>query len=133
MNKPILDACCGGKMFYFDKHDPNVLFQDIRQVSTTLCDGRKFEVNPDVVADFTSMPYPDNSFRMVVFDPPRIQAKFDDNFAVCNGYPDVATMVEQTVGLGTMLIMFGGVPDWIDVDRQGQFMFVGAYNNLNLN
>lgn len=48
-------------------------------------------------------------------------------------YSEVATMVEQTVGLGTMLIMFGGVPDWIDVDRQGQFMFVGAYNNINLN
>lgn len=28
--KPILDACCGGKMFYFDKNDPRVLFQDIR-------------------------------------------------------------------------------------------------------
>lgn len=26
--KPILDACCGAKMFYFDKHDPRVLFQD---------------------------------------------------------------------------------------------------------
>ncbi len=25
--KPILDACCGGKMFYFDKNDPRVLFQ----------------------------------------------------------------------------------------------------------
>lgn len=73
MNKPILDACCGGKMFYFDKNDPNVLFQDIRQVSTTLCDGRKFEVNPDIVADFTSMPYHDNSFRMVVFDPPHLK------------------------------------------------------------
>ncbi len=23
--KPILDACCGGKMFYFDKNDPRVL------------------------------------------------------------------------------------------------------------
>lgn len=56
INKPILDACCGGKMFYFDKNDPNVLFQDIRQISTTLCDGRRFEVSPDVVADFTSMP-----------------------------------------------------------------------------
>lgn len=71
--KPILDACCGGKMFYFDKHDPNVLFQDIRRVSTTLCDGRTFEVMPDIVADFTSMPYPDNSFRMVVFDPPHLK------------------------------------------------------------
>ena len=39
-NKPILDACCGGKMFYFDKNDPRVLFQDIRVIDTTLCDGR---------------------------------------------------------------------------------------------
>ncbi len=22
-NAPILDACCGGKMFYFDKNDPS--------------------------------------------------------------------------------------------------------------
>ena len=69
-NKPILDACCGGKMFYFDKSDQRVLFQDIRKVKTTLCDGRTFEVSPDIQADFTNMPYPDNSFNMVVFDPP---------------------------------------------------------------
>ena len=31
-NYPILDACCGGRMFYFDKHDSRVLFQDIRDV-----------------------------------------------------------------------------------------------------
>ena len=59
--KPILDACCGGRMFYFDKHDSRVLFQDIRKVKTTLCDGRPFEVSPDVQADFTNMPYPDGS------------------------------------------------------------------------
>ena len=53
MEKPILDACCGGKMFYFDKNDDRVLFQDIRKVKTTLCDGRPFEVSPDVQADFT--------------------------------------------------------------------------------
>ena len=69
----ILDACCGGKMFWFDKDDPRVLFQDIRCTDMTLCDGRKFSVKPDVVADFTSMPYPDNSFRMVVFDPPHLK------------------------------------------------------------
>lgn len=33
--KPILDACCGGKMFYFDKNDSRVLFQDIRCEETT--------------------------------------------------------------------------------------------------
>ena len=31
-DKPILDACCGGKMFYFDKHDPRVLFHSERIV-----------------------------------------------------------------------------------------------------
>lgn len=71
--KPILDACCGGKMFYFDKNDPRVLFQDIRKEETTLCDGRKFEVAPDVVGDFTSMRFPDNTFNMVVFDPPHLR------------------------------------------------------------
>lgn len=34
--KPILDACCGGKMFYFDKNDPRVLFQDIRKEETPI-------------------------------------------------------------------------------------------------
>lgn len=71
-DKPILDACCGGKMFYFDKSDSRVLFQDIRNVETTLCDGRHFEVRPDIQADFTRMPYPDASFSMVVFDPPHL-------------------------------------------------------------
>ena len=81
---PILDACCGGKMFYFDKHDPRVLFQDIREVETTLCDGRHFEVKPDVQADFTNMPYPDNSFAMVVFDPPHL--KYTGSKKECNGW-----------------------------------------------
>ena len=72
--KPILDACCGGKMFYFDKNDPRVLFQDIRSFKDKdIYKGRTFSVEPDVVADFTSMPYPDGSFRMVVFDPPHLK------------------------------------------------------------
>lgn len=71
--KPILDACCGGKMFYFDKSDSRVLFQDIRKIKTKLCDERIFEVNPDVVCDFTNMPYEDETFSMVVFDPPHLK------------------------------------------------------------
>ncbi len=68
--QPILDVACGGKMFYFDKHDPRVLFCDIRRIKTTLCDGREFEVNPDIQADFTDLPFEDDSFQVVVFDPP---------------------------------------------------------------
>lgn len=82
--KPILDACCGGKMFYFDKHDPRVLFQDIRVVDTTLCDGRHFNVTPDIQADFTNMPHPDNSFAMVVFDPPHL--KYTGSQKEANGW-----------------------------------------------
>ena len=71
---PIIDVCCGGKMFYFDKDDPRVLFQDIRSFKDKdIYKGRTFSVEPDVVGDFTSMPYPDESFNMVVFDPPHIK------------------------------------------------------------
>lgn len=59
-------------MFWFDKQNPNVLFADIRDEEHTLCDGRKLEIHPDVVADFRNMPFPDGSFRLVVFDPPHL-------------------------------------------------------------
>lgn len=71
-NKYILDACCGSKMFYFDKKNENVLFMDNRQASEILCDGRRIEIKPDVVADFRHMPFDDNSFKVVVFDPPHL-------------------------------------------------------------
>lgn len=65
-------------MFYFNKNDPRVTFMDIREVKTTLCDGRKFEVSPDIVGDFTNIQFPDNSFRMVVFNPPPNPTKVTD-------------------------------------------------------
>lgn len=72
--KLILDACCGGKMFWFDKENQNVLFQDRRKVEPIEVgkdrNARVFECNPDVIADFRKMPYPDNYFKLVVFDPP---------------------------------------------------------------
>nr|WP_303019105.1 SAM-dependent methyltransferase [Dialister invisus] len=70
--KRILDACCGARMFWFDKNNPDVVFMDRRKVSTMLCDGRQFVVNPDVIGDFTDIPYADNWFNMVVFDPPHL-------------------------------------------------------------
>lgn len=71
-DKPILDVCCGSRMFWFDKENPNVIFCDIREVEDTLCDGRKLEVKPDIVADFRKLPFKDNSFNLVVFDPPHL-------------------------------------------------------------
>lgn len=70
--KPILDACCGSRMFWFNKNDHRAVFMDNRCVDTTLCDKRKLEVRPDIVGDFRNMPFPDHSFRLVVFDPPHL-------------------------------------------------------------
>lgn len=71
MNK-ILDACCGSKMFWFNKKHPLTTYQDIREESTTLCDGRQFIVAPDTIGDFTNMSWPTGKFKIVVLDPPHL-------------------------------------------------------------
>lgn len=71
-DKIILDACCGGRMMWFDKNNPMVVYADIRHLDEVLCGTHPFKVSPDVEADFTDMPFPDNSFKLVVFDPPHL-------------------------------------------------------------
>jgi hypothetical protein len=55
--KRILDACCGSRMFWFNKNNPDVVFMDKRKINTTLCDGRQLIVDPDIIGDFTDIPY----------------------------------------------------------------------------
>lgn len=69
---PALDVCCGPRSFYFDKADPRVTFCDLHPRHMTLCDGRALDVSPDVVSDFRDLPFPDESFSLVVFDPPHL-------------------------------------------------------------
>lgn len=70
--RPILDMCCGSRMFWLNKTDPRTVFADIRSESHTLCDGRPLHITPDVIADFRALPFPDDSFSQVVFDPPHL-------------------------------------------------------------
>lgn len=72
-SKLILDACCGSRMFWFDKENPLAIFADIRDETHTLCDGRELHVNPDILMDFTDMPFKNNSFKVVVWDPPHMK------------------------------------------------------------
>lgn len=69
----ILDATCGSRMIWFDKGNPDALYMDNRELTTTLCDGRVLNVKPDIVADFRNMPFDDNTFYLVVFDPPHLR------------------------------------------------------------
>lgn len=73
MEKQVLDACCGARMFWFNKSYPLAVFSDQRRETHTLCDGRVFVVNPDTLSDFRAMPHPDESFHLVVFDPPHLR------------------------------------------------------------
>ena len=72
MKKLILDVACGGKMFWFDKNNPHVLFCDKRRESMEFVGHRKVDVDPDVICDFTNLPFADESYKMVVFDPPHL-------------------------------------------------------------
>jgi len=76
----ILDATCGSRMIWFDKHNKDTLYMDNRQLTDILCDGRILNVNPDLVADFRNMPFEDNSFYLVVFDPPHLQRAGDSSW-----------------------------------------------------
>ena len=71
----ILDVCCGGRAFWFNKNDNRALFVDKRQGVFPIV--RKSPrspvvVSPDWCGSFTELPYPDDTFYHVVFDPPHI-------------------------------------------------------------
>ena len=69
----ILDACCGSRMFWFNKRHPDTLYIDNRTMPPTKqTNGATIEVAPDRVMDFRNLDLPDNRFALVVFDPPHI-------------------------------------------------------------
>ncbi len=78
--KTVLDVCCGGRQFWFDKTDDRAEFIDNRTIETKLCDGRKFTVSPDTIGDFRNLPFDDESFPLIVFDPPHLRHAGDDSW-----------------------------------------------------
>lgn len=68
----ILDACCGSRMFWFDKDEPHTIYMDIRQEYEELSSGHVIDVDPNVVGDFRDMPFIDDCFDLVIFDPPHL-------------------------------------------------------------
>jgi len=59
-------------MFWFDRNQQGVLFADKRRESHILCDGRVLNITPQIQIDFRNMPFRDNSFKLIVFDPPHL-------------------------------------------------------------
>lgn len=68
----VLDTCCGSRMFWYEKDHPAVTYMDIRQEAFEIHD-KKVNVDPDVVGDFRDMPFDDETFDLVIFDPPHLK------------------------------------------------------------
>lgn len=76
--KKILDCTCGSRTIWFNKHHPAAVYTDRREEDIELYFGKartslhQLHVNPDIVCDFTALPFDDDSFSLVVFDPPHL-------------------------------------------------------------
>lgn len=99
--KKILDVTCGSRSIWFDKNHPAAIYCDNRRevyhdIWKSNGESGKSQrdciIEPDVQCDFTSLPFGDNSFSLVVFDPPHLikaketawlvkkYSKLDDNW-----------------------------------------------------
>lgn len=61
-NKYILDACCGGKYFWYDKKHPNTIYVDRRIKEAGHSEHRpNHSVKPDIQSDFKNLPFVDET------------------------------------------------------------------------
>jgi len=83
MEKLILDATAGLRMMWFDKDHPNVIYLDertdeeldaahLRKLKAAGYPGRKRRhfKTPTVMGDFRKLDFPDERFKLIVWDPP---------------------------------------------------------------
>ena len=65
-------------MFWFDRQNPDAIYIDKRAERRVLTDttrvpgSRMLNVAPDILANFTALPFPEASFWHVIFDPPHL-------------------------------------------------------------
>ena len=78
--KKILDVTCGNRTIWFQKDEPHTIFCDKRReewegwFGTGRKKKRHLVIDPDIQCDFTNLPFPDESFNLVVFAPPHVPA-----------------------------------------------------------
>lgn len=121
MLPPILDACCGPRMMWFDSDDRRALYidKDPRVVERDWTKdgksaGRKPAiVAPDIVADFTALPFPDESFYLVVLDPPPYRAESNrQEREIPQALRDVADRLAGSAARGIRRVFPGAQAAW---------------------
>jgi len=73
-------------MFWFNRADSRAVFVDKRKETHVLPDisskggSRALTIAPDIVADFTALPFETGTFALVVFDPPHFERNGDSSW-----------------------------------------------------
>ena len=74
----IADVSCGSRMFWFDRQHPDAVYGDNPVEAHVLTDkssaggSRVLTIAPDVQMDFTALPFPSETFYLLIFDPPHL-------------------------------------------------------------
>lgn len=76
----VLDPCSGSRSFWFEPNDQRAMFGDLRREAVSVSDrshGREngqrvLEIDPDMIMDFRDLPFKNDFFHLVVFDPPHL-------------------------------------------------------------
>ncbi len=76
MKPRILDATCGTQAMWFVKNNPLVLYVDKRmETFESSLPGRKpWVIKPNIICNFVALPFKDNTFHLVCFDPPHMNS-----------------------------------------------------------
>lgn len=75
----ILDVTCGDRSIWFDKKESHTIYCDKREIDVLNEIGnnikaeRGIHIHPDIIADFTDLPFKDETFNLVVADPPHLK------------------------------------------------------------
>lgn len=112
-DKKILDMTCGGKSIWFNKAHPAAVYCDCRREDLQYQAHGEYTIHiaPDILCDFTDLPFPDESFSLVVFDPPHM-ARLKDSwmkqkYGVLQG--DWRTMLHDGFAEGMRVLRPDGV------------------------
>lgn len=71
----ILDVTCSARSIWYQKNRGDVVYGDIRVADIWVGkgkNGRRWKMSPNVQFDYTRLPFPNNHFKLVVWDPPHL-------------------------------------------------------------
>lgn len=125
MEKKILDVTCGARTIWFNKNEPHTIYCDKRSETFTseYRSQKCIEIKPDIQCDFTNLPFPDESFSLVVFDPPHLTGMKDTAWIVKKyGLLDESVDWKELIRGGFMECMRVLKPDGVLVFKWSEIM-----------